>query len=70
MTNVIQELIQSSKNAQVAYEQELQKLSNELDNQKNYWETLVKEMETKHNSMIDNYESKISELKSRNQILN
>lgn len=30
MTNVIQELIQSSKNAQVAYEQELEKLSHEL----------------------------------------
>lgn len=66
MTNVIQELIQSSKNAQVAYEQELEKLSHELESQKHYWETLVKEMENKHKSMVENYEIKISELKSKN----
>ena len=37
MASVIQELIQSSKTAQIAYEEEIEKLSHELDHQKNYW---------------------------------
>lgn len=62
--------MQSSNEAQAQYEEELERLAHELEQEKSHWESKVKDMEERYMKKIYGYEETISQLQSKNQQLN